>query len=87
METVMKNAIWQREHGWVYAIPFDNGFGAERLATFETKAAAQAAVRELEKRCGKNWEISNLPWDHTSLKTGETTRLFKHINLIGLADK
>lgn len=80
----MKTVIWQREHGFTYAIPFDNGFGAERLATFETKAAAQAAIRELEQRCGKNWEISNLPWDYTNIKTGETIRLFKHINLRNL---
>ena len=82
----MKTVIWQREHGFTYAIPFDNGFGAERLATFETKAAAQAAIRELEQRCGKDYKNNDFPWRVTSIKTGKTKQLFKWINLVDLDD-
>ena len=82
----MKHHFWQREHGWTYAIEFDKGSGAKRLATFESRAAAKTAFEQLEQLCGKNYKNNDFPWRVTSIKTGKTKQLFKWINLVDLDD-
>ena len=85
----MKIKTWSRDHGWTFAVIYDNGTsGAEYVGLnpktgkkFEwTEAQADAAGEKFREVKGDNWEKGNLNYTVTDPNTGELAKLFKHIN-------
>ena len=85
----MKLAIWKRDHGYTFAVQFNNGTsGAEYIANdpktgkrFEwNKKQATAASEQFRKAKGDNWELGNINYDKLDPSTGEVIKLFKRVS-------
>lgn len=81
----MKTTTWNREHGHVSVILFENhSSAAVSTKVYQTKKGAIGANKRLAVMCGDNWEKHDLPWQSTNPETGLVTRHYRRENLTSI---
>ena len=78
----MKTTTWNRDHGFVRVVLFDNGTSAAvSTKQYKTEAGAIKANEKLQDICGDGYSKQNLPYRTTDPKTGEVVVNYRVENL------